>query len=206
MTAIFIWGKIINKRYISERFLIMKLIAGLGNIGDKYCFTRHNAGFMVVDKWAIEENLTFKTDSKLKCELAKFKTDGEDFLLIKPTTYMNLSGEAVRAVMDYYKINPEDIIIIYDDLSLDIGRIRLRANGSDGGHNGIKSIIKHLGTNKFNRIKIGIGPQIGASENFVLQNFSKQELEVLKEVLDKTISATKSIVKEGIEKSQNKFN
>lgn len=184
----------------------MKLIAGLGNIGEKYVFTRHNAGFMVLDKWAIQDNFTFRQDSKLKCFLVKTKVDGEDVIFIKPTTFMNLSGEAVRAVADYYKIDTKDIIIIYDDIALDIGRIRLRATGSDGGHNGIKSIIKHLGTNKFDRIKVGIGPQFGPSENYVLQNFSKEQLETLKEVLSKAILAAKSIMQTGMEKSQNKFN
>lgn len=184
----------------------MKLVAGLGNIGDKYVFTRHNAGFMAVDKWAVEENTTFKTESKLKSLITRIKYNGEDIILIKPTTYMNLSGEAVRAVMDYYKIDIKDLLIIYDDIALDTGRIRLRASGSDGGHNGIKSIIKHLGTNSFNRIKIGIGPQIGPSENYVLQNFSKEQLEILKEILNKSINAAKSILTDGIEKSQNKFN
>lgn len=184
----------------------MKLLAGLGNIGDKYVFTRHNAGFMAIDKWAIQENASFKQDSKLKSLITKIKYNGEDIILIKPTTFMNLSGEAVRAVADYYKIDVKDIIIIYDDIALDVGRIRLRANGSDGGHNGIKSIIKHLGTSNFNRIKIGIGPQIGPSENYVLQNFSKEQLEALKDILEKSINAAKSIFEDGIQKSQNKFN
>lgn len=184
----------------------MKLIAGLGNVGEKYCFTRHNTGFMTVDRWATEEGVSFKQDSKLKCYITKIKYNCEDILLIKPTTFMNLSGEAIRAVIDYYKININDIIIIYDDIALNLGRIRLRNNGSDGGHNGIKSIIKHLGTDKFNRIKIGIGPQIGPSENYVLQNFPKESLEILKEILDKSIEASKSIITNGMEKSQNKFN
>jgi len=184
----------------------VKLIAGLGNIGDKYCFTRHNAGFMVLDRWALKEGFTFKQESKLKSFVVKFKVDGEDIIFVKPTTFMNLSGEAVRAVMDYYKIAVSDLIIIYDDIALPIGKIRLRANGSDGGHNGIKSIIQHLNTSNFNRIKIGIGPQIGPSEHYVLQNFSKEQLEVLKDVLDKSILAAVSLIRDGIEVSQNKFN
>ncbi len=184
----------------------MKLIAGLGNVGDKYCFTRHNAGFMVLDRWSYSDNFSFKQESKLKAFISKAKVGTEDIIFIKPTTFMNLSGEAVRAVMDYYKIGVEDIIIIYDDIALDAGKIRLRASGSDGGHNGIKSIIKHIGTDKFNRIKVGIGPQIGPSEHYVLQNFSKEQMEILKEVLDKTIEATKCLMNEGIDKAQNKFN
>lgn len=185
----------------------MKLITGLGNIGDKYCFTRHNAGFMAVDKLALDNNLSFRQDGKLKCYITKFKYNNDDIIIIKPTTFMNLSGEAVRAVMDYYKINVEDILIVYDDIALDLGRIRFRANGSDGGHNGIKSIIKHLGTNKFDRLKIGIGPQPPIpSENYVLQNFPKDKLEMLKEILTTSEEAIKFYLENGIEKTQNKFN
>lgn len=185
----------------------MKLITGLGNIGDKYCFTRHNAGFMVVDKIALENNLSFKQDSKLKCFITKLKQADEDVIIIKPTTFMNLSGEAVRAVMDYYKIKTEDILVVYDDIALDLGKIRFRANGSDGGHNGIKSIIKHIGTNKFDRLKIGIGPQPPIpSENYVLQNFPKEHQQALKDVLNTSVEAVMFYLENNIEKSQNKFN
>ena len=181
----------------------MKFIAGLGNIGDKYCFTRHNAGFMVLDKLAIDNNFSFREENKLKCFLAK----SGDIIYIKPTTFMNLSGEAVRAVMDYYKINVKDILIVYDDIALDLGRIRFRANGSDGGHNGIKSIIKHVGTKEFDRLKIGIGPQPNIpSENFVLQNFPKEQLEELKEILKRADEAIEFYLKNDIQKAQNKFN
>mgnify|MGYP002622377461 CR=1 FL=1 len=185
----------------------MKLIAGLGNIGEKYCFTRHNAGFMIADKIALNLNLNFKEDKKLKCFITKFKQVEEDFLLIKPTTFMNLSGESIRAVMDYYKIDLKDIIVIYDDLSLPLGKIRFRANGSDGGHNGIKSIIKHLSSSEFARLKIGIGPQPAIpSEAFVLQNFSKEQLEELKPVLKKSIEGIEFYFNNGIQKTQNMFN
>lgn len=181
----------------------MKLIAGLGNIGDKYCFTRHNAGFMVLDKLALDNNFSFREENKLKCFLAK----SGNIIYIKPTTFMNLSGEAVRAVMDYYKINVKDILIVYDDIALDLGRIRFRANGSDGGHNGIKSIIKHVGTKEFDRLKIGIGPQPNIpSENFVLQNFPKEQLEELKEILKRADEAIEFYLKNDIQKAQNKFN
>lgn len=181
----------------------MKLIAGLGNIGNKYCFTRHNAGFMVLDKLALDNNFSFREESKLKCFLAK----SNDIIYIKPTTFMNLSGEAVRAVMDYYKIDVKDILIVYDDIALDLGRIRFRANGSDGGHNGIKSVIKHVGTKEFDRLKIGIGPQPNIpSENYVLQNFPKDQLETLKDVLKKSDEAIKFYLENDIQKVQNKFN
>ena len=185
----------------------MKLIVGLGNIGDKYIFTRHNAGFMVIDSFALNSNLNYRENSKLKCLMTNIRDGYEDYLLIKPTTFMNLSGEAVRAVMDYYKIKIEDILIIYDDLSLELGKIRFRANGSNGGHNGIKSVIKHLGTNNIARLKIGIGPQPNIpSEVFVLQNFSKEELEILKTTISRAKEAIDCYFKEGIAIAQNKFN
>ncbi len=187
----------------------MKLIIGLGNIGDKYTFTRHNVGFMVLDKWAMEVGVTFKEDKKFKSLIAKINnsTQAEDILLVKPTTFMNLSGEAVRAVMDYYKVDVNDIIVIYDDIALDLGVVRFRAEGSDGGHNGIKSIIKHLGTKKFARLKIGIGPQPPIpSESFVLQNFAKDQHDTLKAVLKKSIEAVEYYLNNGLEKAQNLYN
>ena len=181
----------------------MKLILCTGNIGDKYCFNRHNVGFMVADKMAIDEGFDFKLENKLKCYLAKY----QDFIIIKPTTYMNLSGEALSLVMNYYKIKPEDVLIVYDDLAIDLGTLRFKGNGSDGGHNGIKSIIQHLGTNKFARLKVGIGPQPPIpSENFVLGNFSKEQMPVLKEVLTRVVEAIKFYFENGLEKAQNKYN
>ena len=185
----------------------MKLIVGLGNIGEKYVFTRHNAGFMLIDSIAVNANLNFRENSRLKCLMTNLRTGYEDYLLIKPTTFMNLSGEAVRAVMDYYKIPIEDVLIVYDDLSLEIGKIRFRPNGSDGGHNGIKSVIQHLGTKNVARLKIGIGPQPNIpSEVFVLQNFSKEELETLKGAIVKAKEGIACYFKDGIAVAQNKFN
>ena len=185
----------------------MKLIVGLGNIGEKYVFTRHNVGFMLADSIAVNENLTFRENSRLKCFMTNLRNGYDDYLIIKPTTFMNLSGEAVRAVMDYYKIAIEDILIVYDDLSLELGRMRFRANGSDGGHNGIKSVIKHVGTQDIARLKIGIGPQPSIpSEVFVLQNFSKEELEILKTTLTKAKEVIGCYFREGIATAQNKFN
>lgn len=181
----------------------MKLIVGLGNVGEKYCFTRHNAGFMVLDKLVLDNNFSFREENKLKCFLAK----SNDVMYIKPTTFMNLSGEAVRAVMDYYKIDVKDILIVYDDIALDLGRLRFRANGSDGGHNGIKSIISHVGTKEFDRLKFGIGPQPNIpSENYVLQNFPKDQLDTLKEALKRADEAIKFYLENDIQKAQNKFN
>jgi len=158
---------------------------------------------MVLDKWALDSGFSFKEEKKLKCFLAKYN----DIVFIKPATFMNLSGEAVRAVIDYYKIDIKDVLIIYDDISLDLGKIRFRANGSDGGHNGIKSVIQHLGTQNFDRLKIGIGPQPNVpSEVYVLQNFSKDDLEKLKTVLKQSITAVEFYLENDIYKAQNRFN
>lgn len=185
----------------------MKLVVGLGNVGDKYCFTRHNVGFMVVDKWAVMNNVSFKEEKKLKCFIGKFRNSNDDIMLVKPTTFMNLSGEAVIAVMNYYKINLEDVIVVYDDLSLELGKMRFRPSGSDGGHNGIKSVIKMIGTSNITRLKIGIGPQPPIpAEHFVLQNFYKDQLEVLKPVLKRAIAGIEYYFDNGIQKTQNEFN
>ena len=185
----------------------MYLVIGLGNVGSKYTFTRHNAGFMIADSLAMKNSETFRENSRLKSLITKIKINNEDTLLIKPTTYMNLSGEALRAVIDYYKIPIENTIVVFDDLSIELGKIRFRASGSDGGHNGIKSIIQHLGTNKFARLKIGIGPQPPIpSEAFVLQNFSNSELEALKTVINKSDEAIEYYFANGIQKTQNSYN
>lgn len=185
----------------------MKLVAGLGNIGEKYCFTRHNAGFMAVDKWALDSGLSFREEKKLKCLITKFRFGNDDIILIKPTTFMNLSGEAVWSVINYYKIDIKDFLVVYDDISLPLGKLRFRPNGSDGGHNGIKSIIKYLGTSDFARLKIGIGPQPPIpSEAFVLQNFDKSQLENLKTVLKKCVEGVEFYFEYGMEKAQNMYN
>ncbi len=183
----------------------MKLIAGLGNFEPKHLLTRHNAGFMAVDFLLQRHAQSFKVEQKLKSKIAKFKLNGEDIVVIQPLTYMNLSGEALVAVMNFYKIDVKDILVIYDDISLDLGTLRFRADGSDGGHNGIKSIIKSLGTKEFDRLKIGIGPQPNIpSESFVLQNFTQDELVKIKEILKQP--AIEDYLGKGLEQSQNIYN
>lgn len=160
----------------------MKIIVGLGNPGKEYVNTRHNIGFMFVDEVAKTNNLSFSLDKSKRAELATGTIKGEKVVLVKPITYMNLSGEALRLVMDYYKVGVEDIIVIHDDLDLPTGKIRIRANGSSGGHNGLKSIIANIKTQEFKRIKIGIDKK-GAVIDYVLGKFSKMELDEISKVL-----------------------
>lgn len=183
----------------------MKLIAGLGNYEPKYLLTRHNAGFMAVDFFAQRHNAEFKVEKKLKTMITKFKYNNDDIVVIKPLTFMNLSGEAISLTCNFYKIDKKDVFVIYDDISLDLGRVRLRSSGSDGGHNGIKSIIQHLGSKDFDRLKIGIGPQPNIpSENFVLQNFTAEQLEKIKDVLKQEI--IEDYLTHGLQKCQNMYN
>ncbi|MGO2082803.1 aminoacyl-tRNA hydrolase [Vagococcus sp.] len=153
----------------------MKLIVGLGNPGAKYRATKHNIGFITLDEIAYREKIEFNKH-QFEADLAEFFVEGEKVVLVKPQTFMNESGRAVGPLMDYYQVKIEDVIVIYDDLDLTIGRIRLRQKGSAGGHNGIKSLISHLGTQAFNRIRIGIDRPIAPQTvvSYVLSPFPKE--------------------------------
>ena len=187
----------------------MKIIAGLGNPGTQYENTRHNAGFMVLDEIAGKYGANFVNESKFKAQTAKIMLDSSSVLLVKPQTFMNLSGESIALIFGYYKAEIGDLLVVFDDLALNLGTLRFRANGSDGGHNGIKSIIKCFGgNNEFARLKVGIGPQppYMPSEKFVLENFAKQEIPLLKEVIKSAAGAVETLVNDGIQEAQNKFN
>lgn len=164
------------------------MIVGLGNPGKEYDLTRHNVGFMAIDEFATRNDFQWQDKKDLKCHLASNMMGDTRVLLVKPTTFMNLSGEAVQAVMSFYKIHPDNITVIYDELDVDFGQIRLRKGGSAAGHNGVKSLIQHIGED-FGRIRVGIGPKKPAqidSADFVLQKFNKEEQEHLKELLVET--------------------
>ncbi len=154
----------------------MKLIVGLGNKGREYENTRHNMGFMLVDRYLQYKNITDKFKEKFNAMYIETTINNEKVIFIKPMTYMNNSGIAVRAFLDFYKLNSEDVLVISDDLDLDLGKFRLRRNGSSGGHNGLKSIISHLGTDNFKRLRIGISNDKDDVINYVLSKFSKKEL------------------------------
>lgn len=182
------------------------IIVGLGNPGEKYEKTRHNIGFMFVDKVAEANRVTFKLDKKLKCMIGEFSLNGEKHFIVKPITYMNLSGEAVRAVCDYYKKTSDDVIVIYDDMDLDLGKVRIRKNGSSGGHNGIKSIIAHLNTDVFKRIRIGIGHKPADAIDYVLGCFSKNDQNILNNVFDKAPNMIDDLIYKGIDYIMNNYN
>jgi PTH1 family peptidyl-tRNA hydrolase len=176
----------------------MKIIVGLGNIGEKYAKNRHNTGFMAVDALAEKLNVTdWKEEPKFKAFIAETTIKGEKILLVKPTTLMNLSGLAVSSIVNFYKEPLENLTVIYDDLDLPLGTIRIRDKGSAGTHNGMKSVIQELGTEEFKRIRIGIegrgttSPKQQDTSSYVLSPFTKEEekivKETIKEICDKTL-------------------
>lgn len=184
------------------------IIAGLGNPGAKYEMTRHNAGFLAVDLLAVRENISVKR-LKFHSLVGDIKINNKKCLLMKPQTFMNHSGEAIGEAAKFYKIQPENIIIISDDISLDVGKIRIRRKGSAGGHNGLKSIISHLGTENFSRIKVGVGkkpnPEYDLVE-WVLGRFPKELENELKVSLENTVKAIPLIVSGETDKAMNLFN
>lgn len=187
----------------------IKLIVGLGNPGNKYDKTRHNIGFEVIDHLAATWQLDWQKNNRFKgnyCEGAVPRMG--KLRLLKPTTYMNNSGQAVRAVCDWYKFSPESVLIIYDDLDLPVGRLRLRLSGSAGGHNGMKSIISHLGTQNFPRLRIGIQKSENSKDtiNHVLGKFSPDEQPYIKDVLKIAPEVIETALGDGLEKAMSLYN
>lgn len=185
----------------------MYMIVGLGNPGREYENTRHNAGFMVLD--ALEEKLNADiSEKKHKGLCGKAVIGGQKVILLKPQTYMNSSGESVRAAADYYKIDPADILVVYDDISLAPGQLRIRAKGSAGGHNGIKSIIAHLGTQEFPRVRVGVGekpPRMDLAD-YVLGHFSSEEKKLMTDAVKEAADAACEVISDGIDHAMNKHN
>ncbi|WP_419171445.1 aminoacyl-tRNA hydrolase [Negativibacillus massiliensis] len=184
------------------------LVVGLGNPEPKYDTTRHNAGFMAIDR--IAQKTGCKVDQlKFKSLYGMCEIEGKKVMLMKPSTYMNNSGEAVREASQFYKIGSEHIIVIFDDISLDVGKMRIRRKGSDGGHNGIKSIIYLTGSDQYPRIKIGVGKKPHPDYDlaaWVLGHFSDEDMKNLSPVLDNSFEAVKEIVKGNIDRAMNLFN
>ncbi|HGI9142450.1 TPA: aminoacyl-tRNA hydrolase [Streptococcus agalactiae] len=188
---------------------MVKMIVGLGNPGSKYNDTKHNIGFMAVDRIVKKLDVNFTEDKNFKAEIGSDFINGEKIYFIKPTTFMNNSGIAVKALLTYYNISIKDMIIIYDDLDMEVGKIRFRQKGSAGGHNGIKSIIVHLGTQEFDRIKVGIGRPNGRMTviNHVLGKFDKNDEIMISNTLDKVDNAVNYYLQTNdFQKTMQKYN
>lgn len=185
----------------------MKIIVGLGNPGKKYAGTRHNVGFMVLDELAQTLGAGFVEKKKQQAYLARTEYEGSSLLLVKPTTYMNESGRAVRALMDYYDLSLEDLLVVVDDLHLDLGFLRLRGRGSAGGQNGIKNIILHLSSQDFARLKVGIGSAHASQAiGHVLGRFSKEERKIMDPAIDRAKKACLSYLSRGLAQTMNDYN
>ena len=186
----------------------MYIIVGLGNPGRDYENTRHNIGFDVIDRLADQENIGV-LEKKHKAIIGKGVVAGEKCILAKPQTFMNLSGESVRALLDYYKVDETtSLIVISDDVSLDVGQIRIRKKGSAGGHNGLKNIIAHLGHDTFMRVKMGVGekPKGWDLADYVLGHFSPQEREVMDEAAERAADAIRMMIAEDADTAMNEYN
>lgn len=184
------------------------LLVGLGNPGAKYASTRHNMGFLALDGLADREGFRFNK-LRFRAWTALWRLGGEQVLVMKPQTYMNLSGESVGEAARFYKIPPERVLVISDDVSLPAGKLRIRASGSAGGHNGLKNIIQHLGTDRFPRIKVGVGSPDRVEYDMVDWVIGKpmgEDQKVLMEALDRAGEAAKVCITEGIDRAMNRFN
>ena len=184
------------------------MIVGLGNPGRQYEESKHNTGFRVVDELAKRWNVTLWQD-KMDALVAQTTVNGEKIILVKPQTYMNESGRAVGPLMRWYKIDQPDVYVAYDDMDLAVGRLRIRKGGSAGGHNGLKSIIQHLGTDQFPRIKVGVGqkphPDYDMAD-WVLSKFAGEDLKTITEAIRKAADAVECLIQEGPDKAMNRFN
>ncbi len=197
------------KIYPFPRFSFKKgepyLIAGLGNPGKKYIDTRHNVGFDMLDVVASHSDIKV-SKIKFKALIGEGSVAGQSAVLAKPQTFMNLSGESIREIAAYYKIPPEKIIVIYDDVSLDVGRIRIRPKGSAGGHNGMKSIIYQLKSEDFPRVRIGIGAPSDGLVDYVLGKFSKDEIITLTQIAKQMPEIIETLITGGVDEAMNKYN
>jgi PTH1 family peptidyl-tRNA hydrolase len=186
----------------------LQLIVGLGNPGPQYADTRHNCGFMVVDRLAERWRIPLALEKQFQGSYGEGFALGGKRRLLKPETYMNRSGEAVRAVLDWYKLDPASVLVVYDDMDLPLGRLRLRGSGSAGGHNGMKSVIEHLGSEAFPRLRLGVGKPKGHQDRVghVLGSFEPAEQAVLDRVLRAAVAAVECCLQEGLKTAMNRFN
>jgi peptidyl-tRNA hydrolase, PTH1 family len=186
----------------------MFLIVGLGNPGADYAKTRHNAGFLLVERLAADWKAGWKNERKFKARMANAERNGRRVLLCQPQTFMNASGEAVGALVRFYQLTLKQLLVVVDDADLPLGEIRLRAGGSGGGHHGLESIEQYLGSREFARLRIGIGRLDGAREitDYVLSHFNRSEMALMKKVLDRAASQAECWLNDGIQKAMNQFN
>ena len=180
----------------------LRLIVGLGNPGREYRETRHNVGFMILDRLAARERAEFRTEKSWQAEVARTG----DLLLCKPLTFMNLSGQSVRPLCQFYKIEPAEVLLILDDMALPLGKLRLRANGSAGGHNGLQSVIEHFGTLSIPRLRVGIGAAPGEATGHVLGRFALEEKAAVEQSLDRALDAIACVREKGLEAAMNAYN
>ncbi len=197
----------------ADPIVLPRLIVGLGNPGPKYDRTRHNIGFEVVDALAKSyPGLSLAENKRFQGVTGEFRSGGERTVLLKPTTYMNNSGQAVRAVLDWYKLAPESVLVVYDDMDLPTGKLRLRLSGGAGGHNGMKSIISHLGTKEFPRLRLGIGGTDKGAErdqavvSHVLGRFAPEDRKIVDAVIPMAVDAIDLSLRKGFERSMNVYN
>jgi peptidyl-tRNA hydrolase, PTH1 family len=194
---------------MSDELVIPQLIVGLGNPGVKYAQTRHNIGFDLVDSLAKRWQISLTDRKQFQGIYGEgFASNNSKIRLLKPQTFMNLSGQSVRATIDWFKLPPESVLVVYDDLDLPLGKIRLRLSGSAGGHNGMKSLISHLGTQKFPRVRIGIGKSTGDKDTIshVLGKFAPNEHPIVDEVIYLGNDAIEMSLKQGVEKAMSLYN
>ena len=197
----------------AETLVLPRLIVGLGNPGAKYDRTRHNIGFEIVDALAKSfPGVALAENKRFQGIAGEFRSAGERVVLLKPTTYMNKSGQAVRAVLDWYKLEPGEVLVVYDDMDLPTGKLRMRLSGGAGGHNGMKSIISHLGTKAFPRLRVGIGAtdksgdRDGAVVSHVLGRFAPADRKVVDAVIPMAVDAIDLSLRKGVERSMNLYN
>jgi peptidyl-tRNA hydrolase, PTH1 family len=198
----------LRRKPLSPRMENVFLIVGLGNPGAEYAKTRHNAGFLLVEKLAVKWKCDWTNERKFKARIAKAECSDKKILLCEPQTFMNLSGETVGALKDFYQLPLKQLIVAVDDADLPFGEIRLRKSGSSGGHHGLESIEQHLASREFARLRIGIGRKDGAREitNYVLGKFDSSESELLKKVLERAADQVETWLDAGIEKAMSQFN
>lgn len=183
----------------------MKLVVGLGNPGTEYSNTRHNAGFMAIDRISEHYNCSFS--KKFNGLYAELRVDGEKIILLKPQKYMNLSGEVIKEYVDYFKIDVSDVLVIYDDMDINVGEIKLKYKGSSAGHNGLKDIERHLGTNEYKRIKIGISKNsLISTPDYVLGKFRPEELKKINCILDDMVNIFEDYLALSFERLMSKYN